>query len=225
MGRVVLMRLWEALARLFSCGGYVEALGVCGCGEPVAACEPHVGLALGLDGASSLQSCVANWAGVAMRHCVSAAAGGGAEASGARWGERCGAPESRGELLDLVLVVLVFGRVESRGFVWLEDAVAWRLLLRLERRVQQESARALWLCWRLWLRRVCPCVVAVLPMGGWVESGRFGRWKDARGEDRLRCGFRRCWRNTHSSFGRDFLVLRVVTKTWRFCGSQPRRAQ
>ena len=169
MGRVVLMRLWEALARLFSCGGYVEALGVCGCGEPVAACEPHVGLALGLDGASSLQSCVANWAGVAMRHCVSAAAGGGAEASGARWGERCGAPESRGELLDLVLVVLVFGRVESRGFVWLEDAVACGLLLRLERRVQQESARALWLCCR-WVvgSRVGASV------GGRMPAGRTG---------------------------------------------------
>ena len=46
--------------------------------------------------------------------------------------------------------MLVFGWVEGGGFGYLEDAVTWKLLLRLYRSVQQESARAEWLHWRLW---------------------------------------------------------------------------
>ena len=119
------MRVWHgaALGRIFGIEGHAQALrvrdGVLGPTRGT-----RVRLALRLHVARGTQAGVAHWAGAAGRYGPSRAGGGGAMPARARWGQLCSAAEARCQLFDRVLVVLVPGWVEGRGFVRRDDVVA-----------------------------------------------------------------------------------------------------
>ena len=119
------MRRWHsaALGCMFRGEGRAQALCV-GDGRLVAARGPLLRLALGLGVARGAQAGVAHWAGATVRNGPGRADRGGAVNALAQWGQRRAAAEARCQLFDRVLVVLVPGWVEGRGFVRRNDAVA-----------------------------------------------------------------------------------------------------
>ena len=119
------MRAWHsaALGRMFSIEGCAQALCVSD-GVLGTARGPLVRLALRLHVARGAQAGVAHWAGATVRNGTGRAGRGGAVAAKARWGQWCAAAEARCQLFDRVLVVLVPGWVEGRGFVRRDDVVA-----------------------------------------------------------------------------------------------------
>ena len=100
--------------------------------------------------------------------------------------------------------MLVFRWVKCRGFGWLENAVTWELFLRLlEGNVDQKSARAKWLHWRIW----------------WCVRGRRGRYVDpsfGRGWPRLAHGVGKGG-SGHRPRGGSGVFLGLVTEARRIC--------
>ena len=119
------MRRWHsaALGCMFRGEGRAQALCV-GDGSLGTARGSLVCLALRLDVARGTQAGVAHWAGATVRNGSGRAGRGGAMTARARWGQWCSAAEARCQLFDRVLVVLVPGWVEGRGFVRRDDVVA-----------------------------------------------------------------------------------------------------
>ena len=118
------MRVWHgaALGRIFGVAGHAQALrvrdGVLGPTRGT-----RVRLALRLYTTRGTHAGVAHWAGAAGRYGPSRAREGGAMTARARWGQWCATAEARCQLFDRVLVVLVSGWVEGRGFVRRDDVV------------------------------------------------------------------------------------------------------